>query len=135
MRISDWSSDVCSSDLTLSQVACPPASLPLRKTGAKAGIEVFRDEPRTQPLSCAAGEGGAQRRLRADFSRQPGPPSPQPLSRFAGEGLKPGWTVSRSPRTQPLSCAPGEGGAPRRGGARLYGVTRSPIKNEASTRE
>src|SRR3546814_2678339 len=108
LRISDWISDVCSSDLdvghgvrrcvqwrTLSQVACPPASLPLRKTGAKAGIEVFRDEPRTQPLSCAAGEGGAQRRLRADFSRQPGTPSPQPLSRFAGEGLKPGWTFSR----------------------------------------
>src|SRR3546814_12795243 len=120
MRISDWSSDVCSSDLrkpgdraaaavvededvghgvrrgvqwrTLSQVACPPASLPLRKTGAKAGIEVFRDEPRTQPLSCAAGEGGAQRRLRADFSRQPGTPSPQPRSEERRAGKECGRT-------------------------------------------
>src|SRR3546814_20361821 len=64
-----------------------PTPLPRRRRGAKAGGNSSR-WLRDQPLSCAAGEGGAQRRVRARLFAEPDTPSPQPLSRFAGEGLK-----------------------------------------------
>src|SRR3546814_12734836 len=60
MRISDWSSDVCSSDL--------PSGTFSRKR-EKGSSDPSPTKPQNQPFSCEAGEGGAQRRMRARAQR------------------------------------------------------------------
>src|SRR3546814_5362774 len=95
MRISDWSSDVCSSDLAQDPLGKDQAPLPAHNRRERAlpawgyqhagrpGVGGFAGEAAAgawlrqvrpggqrravscQPLSCAAGEGGAKRRVRA----------------------------------------------------------------------
>src|SRR5690606_30865503 len=88
-----------------------------------------RRKVRDQPFSCEAGEGGAQRRMRAPaqrsalaFPRQqqkhaslrPRPliPPPGTFSREREKGFFPSLRQQRP--DQPFSCEAGEGGAQRR---------------------
>src|SRR3546814_20843998 len=71
MRISDWSSDVCSSDLGAARCARalirPPGTFSReREKGFQTNLIARHYR---QPFSCAAGEGGAQRRMRARAQR------------------------------------------------------------------
>src|SRR3546814_5188756 len=106
MRISDWSSDVCSSDLAqdpLGQDHAPHPAQDRRERArpawgyqhagrpggggfageAAAGAWLRQVRPggqrravSCQPLSCAAGEGGAKRRVRARLLKYPGKRKP-----------------------------------------------------------
>src|SRR3546814_1719895 len=91
MRISDWSSDVCSSDLT------PPVALPsprlLAWTARPRGIRNEADRPRTTsrarppPQRARRGHARDEPRVRsaAGAPRQPAAARPLGLSRRQGE--------------------------------------------------